>query len=349
MTPVTINLALQGGGAHGAFTWGVLDRLLDEAWIEIEGITATSAGAMNAAALKGGLVRGGRTGARTALDTLWDTVGGEGTLLPAPIYEWLKTVSLPLPMLSHLADWNPAMAGASAVGRVFSPYDLNPLNLHPLRGIVDDMLDREAVCGDEGPKLFIAATNVRSGKIRVFSGDEISTDAILASTCLPTIYQAVEIHDPKTDRIEAYWDGGYIGNPALFPLFYNTTSPDILIVHINPTYREELPRSAREIENRINEISFNSSLFRELRAIDFVQRLIDEGRVTKGEMKDVNVHSLRDDATMTALGVSTKLAPTPGLLAQLKSAGQIAMDSFLNTHADDLGKRSSVDLRAMFS
>ena len=349
MTPVTINLALQGGGAHGAFTWGVLDRLLEEPWIEFEGITATSAGAMNAAALKGGYVKGGRKGAKVAMDEFWNGVSDLGTLVPEPVQDWLASVTPPLPVLAQFAEWNPALAGANALTRLLSPYDLNPLDLHPLRSVVDELLDFGAICADTGPKLFIAATNVRSGKIRVFEGDEITTDAILASACLPTLYQAVEVYDPKTDRIEAYWDGGYIGNPALFPLFYATSTADILIVHINPTYREDLPRTARDIENRINEISFNSSLFRELRGIEFVQRLIERGQVSDGDMKYLNVHSLADDKTMTALGVATKVTPTRGLLGQLKSAGQFAAEMFLTHHADDLGKRSSCDLRAMFS
>ncbi len=349
MKTCKVNLALQGGGAHGAFTWGVLDRLLDEPWIEIEGISATSAGAMNAAAFKGGYVAGGREGARDSLNAFWDGIAGEGTLMPEPVHDWLKSVSPSLSVLSQMADWNPALAGANAVSRVFSPYDLNPLGLHPLRGVVDSMIDHDAVCAKDGPKLFIAATNVRTGKIRIFSGKDVTTDAILASACLPTLYQAVEIYDPKTNRTEAYWDGGYIGNPALFPLFNETSTSDIMIVHINPTVREELPKTARDIENRINEISFNSSLFRELRAIEFVQRLIHKGRIEKGEMKDLNIHSVADDATMVSLGVTTKLTPTPGLLAQLKYAGQTAADTFLSEHGGDLGKRSSCDLRAMFS
>lgn len=349
MKPVSLNLALQGGGAHGAFTWGVLDRLLDEEWITIEGITATSAGAMNAAAFKGGLVTGGRAGARASLNAFWDRMSGLATLLPEHFRSFLDQITPPLPVIAQLAEWNPALAGADAIGRVFSPYDLNPLNYHPLRDVVDDMLNFDAVCAASGPRLFVAATNVRSGKIRIFTREEITTDAILASACLPTIYQAVEIDDPETGRREAYWDGGYTGNPALFPLFYETDCRDVLIVHINPIHREDLPRSAREIENRINEISFNSSLLRELRNVEFVQRLIADGKVEEGEMKTINMHSLADDDTMTALGVATKLTPTPALLSGLKAAGQAATDRFLTDHADHLGKCSSFDLRAMFN
>jgi len=349
MKPVTINLALQGGGAHGAFTWGVLDRLLDETWIEIEGITATSAGAVNAAAFKAGHVEGGRAGARERLDAFWEDLGGVNTLTPEPIRQWLDAITPPLPVLAGLLDYNPAIKAAELVSQTFSPYEVNPLNFHPLRATVDDFFDFDAVCAPGGPKLFISATNVRSGKIKIFQGDEINTDVILASSCLPTLYQAVEIRDPDTDVMEAYWDGGFMGNPALFPLFYETKTSDVLLVHINPMRREDIPKTAKEIENRVNEISFNSSLLRELRSIEFVHRLIREGRVKKGDMKDIHIHSVADDATMIQLGVSTKTTPTAGLLNQLKLAGQLAMEEFLTRHAKDLGKKGSCDLNAMFS
>jgi NTE family protein len=182
----------------------------------------------------------------------------------------------------------------------------------------------------------------------VFSGDEISVDSLLASACLPTLYQAVEIEDPATGRVEAYWDGGYMGNPALFPLFYETESRDVLIVHINPTYRDEVPRSAMQIMNRINEISFNSSLLRELRAIDFVRRLIEDGQVRSGTMKDVLIHSIMDDELMSSLGVATKITPNRSFLLHLKAAGRSRKDAFLRDHRADLTQRSTVDLREMF-
>jgi NTE family protein len=225
----------------------------------------------------------------------------------------------------------------------------HPCETGPLRSIVDEMLDYDRVCADRGPKLFVCATHVRTGKPRVFSGSEITTDAILASACLPTLYQAVEIDDPRTGRREAYWDGGYMGNPALYPLFYNTECPDIVIVHINPLERDDLPTTAQEILNRINEISFNASLLRELRNIDFVNRLIENGTIAKGAMKQNFVHSVRDDAFMSHLGIATKLMPNRALLLQLRDAGRAAMAGFLAEHGDDLGKRSTVDLRAMFS
>lgn len=349
MTRKTVSLALQGGGAHGAFTWGVLDRLLEEEAVEIEGVTATSAGAMNAAALKSGYVAGGRDGARRSLDRFWLRVAGLDGFLPEGALDWLRAVAPSPAVTARALEASPAALAVEMVTRVLSPYQFNPTNYHPMRGVVTEMLDFDHVCSDCWPRLFICATNVRSGKIKVFSDDEITPDAILASACLPTLYQAIEIVDPATGRLEAYWDGGYAGNPALFPLFYRTGADDVIIVHINPLRREETPRTATEILNRINEISFNSSLLRELRAIEFVHRLIEAGKIQPGTMKDVRIHSVQDDALMRQLGVATKLTPNRGLLLQLKEAGRVAMDAFLVAHWNDLGERSSVDLRAVFS
>ncbi len=346
---IRINLALQGGGAHGAFTWGVLDRLLEEDDIEIDGITATSAGAMNAAALKAGWVRDGNAGARAELDAFWNEIASHISLAPHGLTEWLLE-SLPSPELfSRMVELSPGYQFSEAAARMFSPYQTNPLNYHPLRPILEKMLDFDQVCAIAGPQLFVCATNVRSGKIKVFSGLDVSVDALLASACLPTLYQAVEIKDPDTGKLEAYWDGGYMGNPALFPLFYQSTSRDILIVHINPLYREEVPRTAREISNRVNEITFNSSLLRELRAIDFVRRMIEDGRITSQEFKDVLVHSVMDNDLMTRLSAATKLTPDRGLMLTLKQAGRDRMQAFLTAHKSDLGQRGTVDLRKMFS
>lgn len=344
-----VNLALQGGGAHGAFTWGALDRLLEEERIEIEGITATSAGAMNAAALKAGWIAGGNTGAREWLARFWMRIAGLDGLMADAITDWLRAISPSPSVTARALEASPGVLATEAIIRVLSPYQFNPANYHPLRKIVDEMLDFDAVCAARGPKLFVAATNVRSGKPRVFSGDEISTDTILASACIPTLYQAIEIDDPKTGRREAYWDGGYMGNPALWPLFYHTGSSDIIIVHINPIRREEIPRTSQEILNRINEISFNSSLLREMRTVEFVSRLIAEGVIAEGTMKDIHLHSVRDDDLMAQLGVATKMTPSKTLLLQLKEAGRAAMDTFLTDHWEDIGVRCSFDVRGMIS
>jgi len=342
-----VSLALQGGGAHGAFTWGVLDRLLDETDIEVTAISAASAGAMNAAAFKSGWAKGGRDGARAALAEFWRSIDGLGNILAEPLRDWITALSPPLAALAQNAQLNPAYQGGAAVMRTLSPYQTNPLNIHPLRRIVEGF-NFDEVCAEDGPALHISATNVRTGKIRVFSHKEVTADAVLASGALPQLYQAVEIDDPKTGQREAYWDGGFMGNPALFPLFGKQNAPDVLIVHINPLYRSEIPRTPSEIEDRVNEISFNATLLRELRAIDFVQRLIDEGSLTAKQKPAPFIHSIADDETMDQLGVATKMTPSPGLVEQLFAAGHSTMEQFLSAHRDDLGKRSSCDLRAMF-
>ncbi|WP_112322608.1 patatin-like phospholipase family protein [Oceanibium sediminis] len=343
-----INLALQGGGAHGAFTWGALDRLLQDTRIEIEGITATSAGAMNAAALKAGWVAGGREGARAMLSDFWTEISAHTVVPNDALQGWLSATSPAPEIFSRIVAMSPGYFTLDTLSRLFSPYEFNPLNFHPLRPVVTRMLDFDKVCADPGPRLFISATNVRSGKIKIFSGKDISPDVLLASACLPTLYQAVEIEDPDTGLLEAYWDGGYMGNPALFPLFYETQTADIMIVHINPIYREDLPTSASDILNRINEISFNSSLLRELRSIDFVQRLLEHGKLSKGSMKNVLIHSIMDDTLMNKLSAGTKMTPNRGLLETLRDAGAARMDSFLATHFDALNTHGTVDLRAMF-
>ncbi|MGD9919772.1 MAG: patatin-like phospholipase family protein [Paenirhodobacter sp.] len=344
-----INLALQGGGAHGAFTWGVLHRLLEEEWIEIAAISGTSAGALNGAALKAGLVRGGakhgRRAAQEDLEWLWSQVS---EVVDMRVERWVSAL-FPEPQI--LNRWIEMFSPATLMdqwARMISPYDLGPLYRNPLEHVVA-RFEFEHVCSKKGPEFFVSATNVRSGKIRVFSDGEISTEVLLASACLPNLFQAVEIFDKQTGRVEAFWDGGFTGNPALFPLYETRFPRDIVIVNINPLERDGVPRTPGEIEDRINEISFNSSLLRELRAISFVHRLLEANRVPEGEMKDVLIHMVADDAVMLDLGAATKVAPGIGMLKRLKAAGEAAADRFLTAHADDLGQRSSVDLAALFN
>lgn len=344
-----INLALQGGGAHGAFTWGVLEVFLDQPWLEIAAISGTSAGALNGAALKAGLVRGGarhgRQAAREDLEWLWSQVDEVvdlrlsrwvNALFPHPeaINRWLELVS-PTAMMDQF-------------GRLFSPYDYGPFYSNPLARVVE-RFEYEHVCARKGPAFFVSATNVRTGKIRVFEGEEISTEAILASACLPNMFQAIEIDDPKTGRREAYWDGGFTGNPALFPLYDPKLPRDIVIVNINPLERDGVPRSPGEIEDRINEISFNASLLCDLRAINFVRRLLAQHRVPAGEMKDVLIHMVADDKVMTDLGAQSKLMPGLGTLQRLRKAGQAAAERFLGAHGAKIGQEASVDLGALFA
>lgn len=337
-----INLALQGGGAHGAFTWGVLDRLLDEEDVEVAAITGTSAGALNGAAFKSGIVMNGRDGARECLDTLWKRMGAVGDMR---IAHWMR--GLEPAQVAQAIEYSIPFSVADAWSRMVSPYAYGPFFRNPLASVFDRFNFKE-ICADEGPQLFVCATCVRSGKIRVFSGDEITTDAILASACLPHLFQAVEIHDPASGRTEAYWDGGYTGNPALYPLFNNDLPDDVVVVNINPLERDEIPKTPQQIQNRVNEISFNSSLLRELRAISFVQRLLKKGKLKAGEMSRVLVHMISDDELMNSLSVATKTVPTPVVLHKLKHAGRAAADRFLQDHKDDLGRQSTVDLPAMF-
>ena len=340
--PRQINLALQGGGAHGAFTWGALDRLLDTPELEIAGISGTSAGALNGAAVKAGLARGSRQAARDNLSWLWEQVGAITDPRLAP---WLQAVA-PAAVSAAIEASLPFAVG-DGLGRVVSPYASGPFYGNPLQRIVE-RFHYDEVCGDPGPAFCICATNVRTGKIRLFRGDDITPAALMASACLPTLFRAVEIENPETGRPDAYWDGGYTGNPALFPLFEAHLPGDILVVNINPLLRDEVPTTARAIQNRVNEISFNSSLLRELRAIDFVQRLIAEGRVEEGRMKRVLIHMISDDALMAQLSVATKMVPVPAVLHQLYEAGRAGAEAFLEAHLGRVGVESSVDLRAMF-
>jgi len=344
----SINLALQGGGAHGAFTWGVLDRLLDESWLDIAAISGTSAGALNGAALKAGLAMHGGAAARRAarenLDTLWSEIG---SMSDNRVVRWMQSL-MPMPQgFQRLAELVSPAAWLDNLTRLFSPYDYGPLYVNPLENLLRD-LPYPDFASDRGPALFIAATNVRTGRIKVFTGAEATAEAAMASACLPTLFQAVEILDRDSGRIEAYWDGGFAGNPALFPLYRSRFPRDIMIVAINPLMRDVLPRTPVEIADRVNEISFNSSLMNQLRAINFVKELYAENRLGDRAMKNVLVHLIEDDATMIDLTARSKLMPRPGLMVAMKSAGQSAADRFLEEHADKLNREDSFDLSSLF-
>ncbi|MBN8293834.1 patatin-like phospholipase family protein [Rhodobacter sp. NTK016B] len=338
-----INLALQGGGAHGALTWGVLDRLLDEEWLEIAAISGTSAGALNGAAFKAGYAAGGREGARETLAALWDTVGrGASDLVPGFAQsEWTRAFFYPLDVAISMSEALMPFTPVDLAAQVFSPYDWAPFLGNPLEPAVR-ALDIDNVCAEGGPALFVAATNTHTGKVRVFGGAEVTHQAILASACLPTFFRAVEIDG------ESYWDGGYSANPALFPLYDKGLPDDIIIVSLNPLYRPVVPETSQDILNRINEISFNAALLSDLRAIAFVKRLLARGAIEHGVMKDVLVHIISDDDTMRGLSARTKMAPNAALLEKLFDAGRTAADRFLRAHRDDLGTRTTVDLQAMF-
>jgi NTE family protein len=332
----TINLALQGGGAHGAFAWGVLDRLLEDERISFEGISACSAGAMNAVVLAYGWSEGGRTGAKAALAGFWRRVSHSAMFSP------LQPTWLDRMLNSHSLDSSPAFVFFDLVSRVFSPYQFNPTNYNPLRQVLEQSVDFERLRKNCSLKLFLSATNVCSGKVRVFDSSEVSADVVLASACLPFVFQAIEIDG------EHYWDGGYMGNPTIFPLIYHCKSADVVIVHINPINRCEHPKTAQEILNRINEISFNSSLMREMRAIAFVTSLIDDGVVRPNGLKRMLIHSIEAEEFMRELSVSSKMNADFEFLSHLRDIGHEHADRWLVQSFDKLNRESSVDLRATY-
>ena len=331
-----INLALQGGGSHGAFTWGVLDRLLEDERIEIEAVTGASAGAMNAVALADGLAEGCRIQARTKLKTFWDGVAEAGALSP------LRRTPFDALRGTWNLDSSPAFVWFDLMSRLASPYDVNPLGFNPLLDLVGRLVDFERVRASQ-LKVFVSATNVETGRPRVFHGPALTPEHVMASACLPFLYQAVTIDGAP------YWDGGYMGNPPLWPLFDHCVSDDVVIVEINPIVRAGAPRSAREILNRLNEITFNASLMRELRAIDFVTRLIDADRLDGTGYRRVLVHAIADEATLSQLGASSKLNSEPAFLRMLFEKGRAAADAWLEANLDHVGRRSTLDLRALFA
>ena len=329
----SINLALQGGGSHGAFTWGVLDRLLESDAIHIEGISGSSAGAMNAAVVADGMMDHGPAGAREHLENFWSEISrfGQASPLHRTIFDVIA------------GNWNldnsPGYIAFDLLTRLASPYELNPLDLNPLKELVIKTIDFDRLRRCNRLRLFISATVVRTGKVKVFEHHELSPDAIMASACLPQLFKAVEIDG------ESYWDGGYMGNPALFPFFYKTATRDIVIVRINPLSCQSTPTKAMEIVNRVNEINFNSSLLSELRAVDFVGRLIEEGRLEPGRYKQMLVHIIDGEQPLAPLNASSKFNTEWAFLRKLFDIGRTAADDWLEQNYDNLGKRSSVNVR----
>ncbi|SIT46750.1 Patatin [Paraburkholderia ribeironis] len=335
--PRQIALALQGGGMHGAFTWGVLDRLLEDGRLAIEGVSATSAGAMNAAVLAYGIMNGGESGARQALHDFWQAVAQSAERYnPLRWMPWLKGTH------SFGLDHSPLYAFADMALRIFSPYQFNPHNLNPLREVLESQVDFASLRKQCPIRLYLCATNVETGKIRIFTDEDVCADAVLASACVPTLFQAVTIDG------EHYWDGGYMGNPAIYPLIYNCKTRDVVIVHVNPLVRRGVPITAAEILNRINEISFNSSLMREMRAIAFVTDLIQQGKIERGELKEMLIHSIRADDAMCALSVSSKYNADWSFLCDLRDNGRREADAWLARHHRNIGQRSSIDIRKEF-
>jgi len=332
-SPVKVDLALQGGGAHGAFTWGVLDRLLEETSLQLEGISGTSAGAMNAAVLAHGYLQDGAAGAQAALAHFWRRVSEAARFSP------LRRSPLDVLLGRWTLDHSPVFVAADMMSRVFSPYDLNPGGANPLQAILEEEVDFARL--SESPiKLFVTATSVRTGRGRVFRRDELSVEVLLASACLPMMFQAVEIDG------DAYWDGGYAGNPTMTPLVRECDSQDTILVQINPIERPGTPRSARDILNRLNEVSFNAVLLKELRMMALLRRVADSGGDEGARWANMRIHRISSDV-MLELGYSTKLNAEWPFLLMLRDQGRKAADAFLEAHGADLGQRSTLDLDAL--
>jgi NTE family protein len=332
---VLIDLALQGGGSHGAFTWGVLDRLLEEPWLRIEAISGTSAGAMNAAVLVSGFMAGGAQGARAALDSYWKRVSDAARFSP------IQRSAIDRLMGRWSLDASPGYLAMDILSRLVSPYSLNPLGVNPISDILRQSIDFDHL-GEASIKLFITATNVHTGRGRVFRNPEITPEVLLASACLPTMFQAIEIDG------EPYWDGGFVGNPTITPLVRESAAVDVLLVQINPRVREETPRTAAEILNRVNEISFNSPLMKELRMIALLRQAADPGAGEGARWASMRTHRIITDK-LASFGASSKLNAEAAFLEMLKEEGRASADSFLKEHGHDVGVRSTADLDVLLA
>lgn len=339
----TISLALQGGGSHGAFTWGVLDALLEDPNIEFDGISGTSAGAMNAVALAHGFAQSAgkprshaREAARESLASFWHGIIRMGSMGQAHRAPFDLLFGLAGGAQSPAALWAKAMTNAFA--GTMSPYQTNPFDLNPLKSFVERNIDFERLSELDNPKVFVVATHVASGKAEVFSGRRLSASAVMASACLPMMFHAVDIDG------EHYWDGGYSGNPAIHPLIHQCNSRDIMLVQINPIARDELPNTAGEIMNRLNEITFNAALIAEMRAIDFVKRLLAAGKLDPAQYKDVLMHRIDGGEVLEQFEASSKLSTDPGLLKSLHDLGQAQARQWLKAHRSALGNTCTVNI-----
>ena len=328
--PVLIDLALQGGGSHGAFTWGVLDRLMDEPWLRIDGISGTSAGAMNAVVLASGYAADGPTGAKAALAAFWRRVADSARLSP------IRRSPLDVILGRWTLDTSPFYLAFDLASRIFSPYDLNFAGSNPLRRVLAESVDFARVA-DCPIRLFVTATNVHTGRGRVFRNPELTPDVLLASACLPTLFHAVEIDG------EPYWDGGYSGNPTITPLVRDCDSQDTLLVAVNPVERPGTPRSAREILDRLNEVSFNATLLKELRMIALLRQVADAGSSEGRKWAEMRIHLIASKV-LAGLGASSKFNAEWDFLCMLRDEGRRAAEAFLADDSKNLGKRSSVDL-----
>ena len=328
--PVLIDLALQGGGSHGAFTWGVLDRLMDEPWLRIDGISGTSAGAMNGVVLASGFAAEGPAGAKSALNTFWRRVADRARFSP------IRRSPMDVLLGRWTLDTSPFYLAFDLASRIFSPYDLNFAGANPLRRVLVESVDftKVARCPI---RLFVTATNVRTGRGRVFRNAELTPDVLLASACLPTLFHAVEIEG------EPYWDGGYSGNPTITPLVRECQSQDTLVVAVNPVERPGTPRSAREILDRLNEVSFNATLLKELRMIALLRQVADPGSSEGRKWAEMRIHLIASEV-LARLGASSKFNAEWDFLCMLRDEGRRAAEAFLASDSENIGKRSSIDL-----
>lgn len=328
-----IDVALQGGGAHGAYSWGVLDRLLDEPGIEIDGICGTSAGAMNGVCTIYGLNKGGKNLAKHLLVKFWHKVSEAGKLSPIqPSWfdKWLGFGNM---------DFSPAYKFFSFASENISPGQLNPLGINPLEKILNELVDFEELHRMEPPKLFVCATNVKTCAPKIFGPTEITSKAIMASACLPYLYKAVEIDG------EHYWDGGYMGNPPLGPLTEHTQgTDDILLIEVNPFVINKVPESAEEIKDRVNEISFNSSLALEIKHLEFINTLVENGVTLNGKLKKINLHRVSSNRSLGDFNLSSKLNTNWDFLMHLKNLGYTACNSWIDANYDNIGKQSTFHL-----
>lgn len=331
--PLPVNLALQGGGAHGAFTWGVLDRLLEEPWLRIDGISAASAGAINAALLADGQRTGGARGAKDKLADFWQRIATAATFSP------FRRSALDLLLGRWSLDLSPAFLGFELVARTISPYGLHAPGLNPLRDIVAATIDVGSLSRSD-VRLFVSATNVRTGRGRVFRNDRIDADVLMASACVPTLFQAITIDG------EPYWDGGYSGNPALAPLVRDCRALDTILVEISPMERPGAPVSAREISSRLNEVAFNATLLKELRMMSLLRRIPEPADDECARWSAMRMHHITSER-MSQFGYSSKLNAEWDFLCMLRDEGRQAAQAFLDRHAADLGVRSSLDVDGM--
>jgi len=332
-----VAIALQGGGAHGAFTWGVLDRLLEEEHIIADAMCGTSAGAINAVVCAYGLHKGGPAKAKELLETLWrkislsggfffkpsafDKYWGNGDIYNSPGYVWFNAMS-----------------------QFLSPYHFNPLNYNPLRDILKELVDFEDLHQYRNKRIFICATNVKSNRAKIFTNKEITVDAVLASACLPFLFQAVEIEG------EYYWDGGYMGNPPIFPLITGTNLHDIVLIKINSININSVPTTARDIADRINEISFNSSLINEMKLIHYRNELLRNGilRTDDKVNREIFIHTISGYDVLGQMNYSSKMNTSWEFLLELKAKGRLVADNWLNNEFELVGSKSTFDVEEHF-